>query len=67
MFAQNITATSWLVADGEGNTNPLVATHDFIISKTGYIHASGGCIVMMLNSKNTRTRIKEAYQLAIKN
>ena len=61
------------------NTNPLVATHDFIVSKTGYIRASGGCIVMMLNtslgkrivvllnSKNTRTRIKEAYQLAIKN
>ncbi len=58
------------------NTNPLVATKDFIVSKTGYIRASGGCIVMMLdteigrrivvllNSKNTRTRIPEAYQLA---
>lgn len=58
------------------NTNPLVATKDFIISKTGYINASGGCIVMMLdtklgrrivvllNSKNTRTRIPEAYHLA---
>jgi D-alanyl-D-alanine endopeptidase (penicillin-binding protein 7) len=58
------------------NTNPLVATHDFIVSKTGYIRASGGCIVMMLdtkigqrivvllNSKNTRTRIPEAYSLA---
>lgn len=58
------------------NTNPLVATKDFIISKTGYIRASGGCIVMMLdtkigqrivvllNSKNTHTRIPEAYQLA---
>jgi D-alanyl-D-alanine endopeptidase (penicillin-binding protein 7) len=58
------------------NTNPLVATKDFIISKTGYIRASGGCIVMMLdtkigrrivvllNSKNTRTRIPEANQLA---
>ena len=54
------------------NTNPLVATKQFIISKTGYIRASGGCIVMMLdtdagrrivillNSKNTRTRIPEA-------
>lgn len=58
------------------NTNPLVATKNFIVSKTGYIRASGGCIVMMLdteigrrivvllNSKNTHTRIPEAYQLA---
>lgn len=58
------------------NTNPLVATSDFIVSKTGYIRAAGGCIVMMvetslgrrivvlLNSKNTRTRIPEANQLA---
>jgi D-alanyl-D-alanine endopeptidase (penicillin-binding protein 7) len=58
------------------NTNPLVAHKDFIISKTGYIRASGGCIVMMLdtkigrrivvllNSKNTKTRIPEAYKLA---
>lgn len=59
------------------NTNPLVATHNFIVSKTGYIRASGGCIVMMLdtkigrrivvllNSKNTRTRIPEANKLAL--
>lgn len=59
------------------NTNPLVATSDFIVSKTGYIRAAGGCIVMMvetslgrrivvlLNSKNTRTRIPEANQLAM--
>ena len=59
------------------NTNPLVATKDFIISKTGYIRASGGCIVMMLdtkigrrivvllNSKNTKTRIPEAHRLAM--
>lgn len=58
------------------NTNPLVATKEFVISKTGYIRASGGCIVMMLdtkigrrivvllNSKNTHTRIPEAYKLA---
>lgn len=58
------------------NTNPLVATHDFIVSKTGYIRASGGCIVMMLNtdigqrivvllnSRDTRTRIPEAFKLA---
>ena len=63
----------WLVFN---NTNPLVATHEFIVSKTGYIRASGGCIVMMmntnfgkrvvvlLNSKNMQTRIPEAYQLA---
>jgi len=60
------------------NTNPLVATKDFIVSKTGYIQAAGGCIVMMLdtkigqrivivlNSKNTRTRIPEANQLTMK-
>jgi D-alanyl-D-alanine endopeptidase (penicillin-binding protein 7) len=60
------------------NTNPLVATKDFIVSKTGYIRASGGCIVMMLdtsigrrivvllNSKNTHTRIPEANQLAMR-
>ena len=59
------------------NTNPLVATHDFIVSKTGYIRASGGCIVMMLdtkigrrivvllNSKNTHTRIPEAQKLSM--
>jgi len=59
------------------NTNPLVATKDFIVTKTGYIRASGGCIVIMLdtkigrrivvllNSKNTHTRIPEANQLAL--
>lgn len=59
------------------NTNPLVATKEFVVSKTGYIRASGGCIVMMLdtkigrrivvllNSKNTRTRIPEADKLAL--
>jgi serine-type D-Ala-D-Ala endopeptidase (penicillin-binding protein 7) len=58
------------------NTNPLIKTHDFIVSKTGYIRASGGCIVMMietklgrrivvlLGSKNTHTRIPEALSLA---
>ncbi len=58
------------------NTNPLVATKNFIVSKTGYIKASGGCIVMMLdtdlgrrivillNSKNTKTRIAEANILS---
>jgi D-alanyl-D-alanine endopeptidase (penicillin-binding protein 7) len=60
------------------NTNPLVASKDFIVSKTGYIRASGGCIVMMLdtkigrrivvllNSKNMKTRIPEADFIATK-
>lgn len=60
------------------NTNPLVATKEFVVSKTGYIQAAGGCIVMMidtefgrrivvlLNSKNTRTRIPEAEFIATK-
>jgi len=60
----------WLVFR---NTNPIIGKrHEFIVSKTGYISASGGCIVMMLNtdvgsrivivlgSKNTHTRIPEA-------
>ena len=54
------------------NTNPLVATKNFIVSKTGFISKSGGCIVMMLEtakgirtvillgSKSTKTRIPEA-------
>jgi len=58
------------------NTNPLVATKNFIVSKTGFISKSGGCIVMMLEtangirtvillgSKNTKTRIPEANQLS---
>jgi D-alanyl-D-alanine carboxypeptidase len=59
------------------NTNPIIGQrHDFIVSKTGYIRASGGCIVMMLDtdvgrrivvvlgSKNTKTRIPEAEFIA---
>ena len=55
------------------NTNPLIGyKQNIIISKTGYIRASGGCLVMMLDtevgrrvlvllgSRNTRTRIPEA-------
>lgn len=66
----------WLVFR---NTNPIIGQHhDFIVSKTGFINASGGCIVMMLNtdvgkrivvvlgSKNTRTRIPEAEFIAKK-
>ena len=56
------------------NTNPIIA-HDpysFWVSKTGFISAAGGCIVIMkdtllgrrivvvLGSQNTRTRILEA-------
>jgi serine-type D-Ala-D-Ala endopeptidase (penicillin-binding protein 7) len=55
------------------NTNYLVGKgYDFIVSKTGFISKSGGCIVFMLNtingvrtvvllgSRNTKTRIPEA-------
>jgi D-alanyl-D-alanine carboxypeptidase len=61
------------------NTNPIIGKrHEFIVSKTGYIRASGGCIVMMLDtdigrrivvvlgSKDTRTRIPEAEFIATK-
>lgn len=60
----------WLVFR---NTNPLIGyRQNIIVSKTGYIRASGGCLVMMvdtevgrrilvlLGSKNTKTRIPEA-------
>lgn len=61
-----------------GNTNPLVRKSDNIrVSKTGYINSSGGCLVMLvdtelgervivlLNSKNTRTRIPEAAKISL--
>lgn len=64
----------WLVFH---NTNPIIGKrHNFIVSKTGWIRASGGCIVMMLDtdvgrkivvvlgSKNTHTRIPEAEFIA---
>jgi D-alanyl-D-alanine endopeptidase (penicillin-binding protein 7) len=56
------------------NTNPLVSKK-FIVSKTGYIRAAGGCIallmdtnkgrrvVVILGSKNTHTRIPEVKHL----
>jgi D-alanyl-D-alanine carboxypeptidase len=60
----------WLVFN---NTNPIIGKrHEFIVSKTGYIKASGGCIVMMLDtdigrrivvvlgSKTIKTRIPDA-------
>jgi D-alanyl-D-alanine endopeptidase (penicillin-binding protein 7) len=59
------------------NTNSLVGHgYRFIVSKTGFINKAGGCIVMMLDtvngirtvvllgSKNTKTRIPEAEMLA---
>jgi D-alanyl-D-alanine carboxypeptidase len=55
------------------NTNPSIGKrHEFIVSKTGWTKAAGGCIVMylkteignrvviVLGSKNTKTRIPEA-------
>jgi D-alanyl-D-alanine carboxypeptidase len=61
------------------NTNYLVGHgYDFIVTKTGFINKSGGCIVFMLNtmggartvvllgSKNTRTRIPEATFISTK-
>ena len=57
------------------NTNPHVNMYNVIVSKTGYIRMSGGCIVMMikthdglktailLGSKNTHTRIREMDRL----
>jgi D-alanyl-D-alanine carboxypeptidase len=66
----------WLVFK---NTNPIIGKrYHFVVSKTGYIRASGGCIVMMLDtdvgrrivvvlgSKNTHTRIPEAEFIALK-
>ena len=56
------------------NTNPLVSKK-FIVSKTGYIRAAGGCIallmdtnkgkrvVIILGSKNIHTRIPEVRHL----
>lgn len=59
------------------NTNNLVGRGiDFVVTKTGFIQKAGGCIVFMLNterglrtvvllgSKNTRTRIPEAYLIS---
>ena len=59
------------------NTNPLVAKYDVIVSKTGFVRASGGCLVMsvrirgekryfvVLNSKTTRTRIHDMETLIL--
>jgi D-alanyl-D-alanine endopeptidase (penicillin-binding protein 7) len=57
------------------NTNRIVNSN-FLVSKTGYIRAAGGCVVMMLDtwigqrivillgSRNTHTRIPEAQAVA---
>lgn len=59
------------------NTNPLVAKYNVIVSKTGYVRLSGGCLVMsayingqkrlfvVLNSKTTRTRIRDMEELIL--
>jgi len=59
------------------NTNPLVNKYNVIVSKTGYVRASGGCLVMsvyirnqkrlfvVLNSNTTRTRIHDMEQLIL--
>jgi D-alanyl-D-alanine endopeptidase (penicillin-binding protein 7) len=59
------------------NTNPLVAKYNIIVSKTGYVRASGGCLVMsvyvknqkrlfvVLNSTTTRTRIRDMESLIL--
>lgn len=59
------------------NTNPLVGKYNVIVSKTGYVRASGGCLVMsvnvnnqkrlfvVLNSLTTRTRIHDTEQLIL--
>ena len=79
--ASNTPSVSWQVNKKRyaifHNTNDLVGKGvHFIVSKTGWITASGGCIVMMLRgeqgvrtvillgSKNTKTRIPEAYMVS---
>jgi D-alanyl-D-alanine endopeptidase (penicillin-binding protein 7) len=59
------------------NTNPLVTKYNVLVSKTGYVRASGGCLVMsavvkgqkrlfvVLNSTTTRTRIVDMETLIL--
>jgi D-alanyl-D-alanine endopeptidase (penicillin-binding protein 7) len=80
-MASNMDKVSWSINKKKNvefrNTNTLVGPdHKFLVSKTGWISKSGGCIVMMmdttngirtvvlLGSKNTKTRIPEAEMLA---
>lgn len=79
--ASNMNTIGWPINNKKNiefkNTNTLVGSnHSFLVSKTGWISKSGGCIVMMmdttngirtvvlLGSKNTKTRIPEAEMLA---
>ena len=79
--ASNMDAVRWPINKKQQavfvNTNSLVRIgYNFVVSKTGWITKSGGCIVMMLHtsnglrtvillgSKNTITRIPEAYLIA---
>jgi D-alanyl-D-alanine endopeptidase (penicillin-binding protein 7) len=79
--ASNMNTVGWPINNKKNiefkNTNTLVGSkHSFLVSKTGWISKSGGCIVMMmdtangirtvvlLGSKNTKTRIPEAEMLA---
>lgn len=60
------------------NTNPLVGRYNVIVSKTGYVRASGGCLVMsaiikghkrlfvVLNSTTTRTRIMDMENIILR-
>lgn len=60
------------------NTNPLVSRYNVVVSKTGYVRASGGCLVMsaivkghkrlfvVLNSTTTRTRIIDMENIIVR-
>lgn len=80
--ASNMDAVRWIINKKKiaefRNTNSLVGPNNsFLVSKTGWITKSGGCIVMMidtangirtvvlLGSKNTKTRIPEAKMLSM--
>jgi len=80
--ASNMDAVRWSIGKKQTaefkNTNTLVGHgYKFLVSKTGFINKSGGCIVMMidttngirtvvlLGSKNTKTRIPEAKMLSM--
>ncbi len=57
------------------NTNPLTAKYTILLSKTGFTNPAGGCIlfiignhlerriIILLGSRNTRTRIIESLEL----
>ena len=80
--ASNMDAVRWTINKKKiaefRNTNSLVGPNNsFLVSKTGWITKSGGCIVMMINtangirtvvllgSKDTKTRIPEAKMLSM--